>query len=128
MNKRFEEQLKRDPILRERYAKMPPGLPKWKSKPKPVLEPVEEISDQLVAAAKANPESVRVRVSARASDNTVVVDPPRRGHIVTEAEQIQRHREILHNEMEARWASRNNPPLVQRDYDPIKRFQEGLGE
>jgi hypothetical protein len=49
-----------------------------KAKPKPAI--VAAVSDQLAAAARANPESVRV--SARASDDTIVVDRPRRTEVL----------------------------------------------
>jgi hypothetical protein len=70
---RFEQLLKDDPFFREMYAKMPPW-PKERAKPKPAL--VMVVSEKLAAAARANPDSVRV--SVRAADGTIVIDRPRR--------------------------------------------------
>src|SRR5271169_2869523 len=51
-------------------------LSRVKPKPKPALMPVE-VSARVAEAARANPESVRVRVSAQDAQGVVVVDPPR---------------------------------------------------
>jgi hypothetical protein len=79
--KRFEELLKEDPFFREMYAKMPPW-PKTKAKPKPAL--VSVVGEKLAAAARANPDSVRI--SARAADETVVIDRPRRVEVIEDGE------------------------------------------
>jgi hypothetical protein len=172
MNKSFQERLKRDPVLREWYAKMPSG-PLRKPKAQPVA--IVPVSERLAEAAKANPESVNVRVSARASEGVVVVDPPRRAQIV-EAE-IRRAREersagqAVRRQQEAeaegelrrmganaeieavvevdgegrpKWATVRDRATnargsaefaggyrrtgVMKDYDPMKRFEEGFGE
>ena len=79
MNKRVEEILKERPELREWYARQPPVITR-KPKPKPAI--VAMVSEKFAEAVKANPESVRL--SAKAADETVVVDRPRR----TEAIQV----------------------------------------
>jgi hypothetical protein len=56
----------------------PPRRKPSQPKPKPAL--VATVSEKLAEAAKANPESVRV--SARAADQTVVVDRPRRTEVL----------------------------------------------
>jgi hypothetical protein len=50
MNKRFEEQLKRDPILREMMAKLPSGPLR---KPKPKTEVRAQLVGKIAEAAKA---------------------------------------------------------------------------
>lgn len=47
--------------------------------PKASVAAAVPVSPRLAAAARANPESVVVRVTARADDGTTVVDRPRRG-------------------------------------------------
>jgi hypothetical protein len=76
MNKRFEEQLKRDPWLREMYAKLPPR------KPRPKTAVVTELDGKIAEVARANPESVSVRVTAKTEEGVAVLDRPRRSNVV----------------------------------------------
>jgi len=123
MNKRLEERLKIDPVLREMWPKMPP----FKPKAKPVAEPVE-VSSRLARAAKANPESVSVRVSARGADDVVVLDPPQPGRIISAY--IEGNRKRYFDEGTGRtWTEdlpRSGGGVVESIYDPIKRFEDGL--
>jgi hypothetical protein len=64
MNKRLEEDLKRNPRLRELWDNMPPF------KPKPKTKLVTELDGKIAAVAQTRPESVSVRVTA--SDGNVV--------------------------------------------------------
>jgi hypothetical protein len=61
-----------------KYSDPPPRRKQPLPKPKPAL--MTTVSEKLAAAAKANPESVRV--SATAEDETVVVDRPRRSEVL----------------------------------------------
>lgn len=72
--------------------------PKQKAKPKPAL--VTTVSEKVAAAAIANPDSVRV--SARADDDTVVIDRPRRTEVI----------EVLEVDAEGR-------PALARRYDAL---------
>jgi hypothetical protein len=91
-------------MTREEYAKlereykqlMAEPIPKAKPKPKPAV--VAVVSEKAAAAVRANPESVRV--SARASDDTIVVDRPRRSEVL----------EVLEVDAEGR-------PRVARSFD-----------
>jgi hypothetical protein len=65
MNKRLEERLKIDPILREYYPKLL-AIPL-----KPKTEVHIQLEGKIAEAARANPASVRV--SARGADDTHVV-------------------------------------------------------
>ena len=69
----------REEILRQRLpeliATMPPMPPL--RKPKPAPEVRAPLVGKIAEAAKANPASVEVRVSARAEDGTTVIDRPR---------------------------------------------------
>ena len=72
-------------------ASMPPSIRRLcKPKPKPVVAPIP-VSEKLAQAAKANPESVKVRVSAEV-EGVVVVDPPRRGVIADEVREVAERR------------------------------------
>src|SRR5439155_4000510 len=73
MNKQLEERMKVDPILREFYPKLPP------LRAKPKTEVRTQLEGKIAEAAQANPDSVRVRVTARGPDETVVIDRPRSG-------------------------------------------------
>ena len=66
------------------------------AKPKPAVMAV--VSEKFAAAARANPDSVRV--SARSEDDTIVVDRPRRTEVI----------EVLEVDTEGR-------PAVARRYD-----------
>ncbi len=173
MNKQFEEQLRRDPILREWYAKLPEG-PLRKPKAQPVA--IVPVSEKLAEAAKANPEGVKVRVSASGANGVVVVDPPQRARVVEaeirrakeeraagqavrrrqEEEALAEERERSANarieavvevdeEGRPKWVTvrdgaTNAPGIAEfaggyrpqarvvKDWDPIKKFEEGLGE
>jgi hypothetical protein len=71
-----------------RYERlMATPLPKAKSKPKPAVMPTV-VSEKLAAAAKANPDSVSVRVSARDERGVVVVDPPRPGVVMPQPKAV----------------------------------------
>jgi hypothetical protein len=63
-----EEILKLRPDFAELIAKMPPMPPKPKPKPEPEIR--APLSGKIAEAAKANPASVQVRVSAVAEDGT----------------------------------------------------------
>jgi hypothetical protein len=77
MSNYYEEQIKKDPWLWEMYKKLPPR------KPRPKTAVVTELEGKIAEAARANPESVQVRVTARDPvEKVVVVDRPRRGTVV----------------------------------------------
>lgn len=64
---------------RKRQILMEVGAwPRTPKKPKPTV--VAEVSEKVAAAARANPESVRV--SARAADETIVVERARRSEVM----------------------------------------------
>jgi hypothetical protein len=83
MTKPNEHKVTRDEIWELFF----PGQKAPPPKVKPVVSAGVPVSEKLAQAAKANPESVKVRVTARGSDGVVVVDPPRSARIVDEAEQ-----------------------------------------
>lgn len=171
MSKSFEEKIRTDPWYREWYAQMPPLRPKPKAQPVAIVP----VSERVAEAAKANPEGVNVRVSARGADNSVVIDPPQRVDIVQaeirrakeeraagQAVRRRQEEEALAEERERsagarieaivevdgegrpKWATVRDRATnargsaefaggyrrtsVAKDYDPIKRFEEGFGE
>lgn len=172
MNKSFEEKLKSDPVLREWYARMPPLRPKPKAQPVAIVP----VSEKLAEAAKANPEGVKVRVSASGANGVVVVDPPQRARVVEaeirrakeeraagQAVRRRQEEDALAEERERsadarieavvevdgegrpKWVTVRDGATnargtvafesgyrpqaqVQKDYDPIKRLEEGFGE
>lgn len=132
--KRFEQLLKEDAFFREMYAKMPPWpKERTKAKPKPAL--VSVVSEKLAAAARANPDSVRI--SARADDDTIVVDRPRRSDIVEVVEVDAQGRPKLARAYDAASNTYGDVEFkegyraggsAQSVYDPIERFEKGLGK
>jgi hypothetical protein len=121
LNEKFQKLPVKGPAQLAYERMMATPIPKAKPKPKPMA--VAPIPDDVAAAAEANPESLRGRWSARGTNGEVVLGRPQPAALL-----IERERQMIHNEMEARWAARHSPPLVQRDYDPIRRFEEGLPE
>jgi hypothetical protein len=107
-----------------------PGQKAPPLKPKPVVTAVP-VSEKLAEAAKANPNSVKVRVTARSADGVVVVDPPRSARIVDEAE--QQIRLAAQQRSEARverervdaeaWRYRPSAGVVHM-YNPLDRLGE----
>jgi hypothetical protein len=126
----LEEILRKRPDLREHFANMPPGI-RRAMKPKPFVAPVP-ISEKLAAAAKANPESVSVRINARGEDGVVVVDPPQRGEIVEEYVEETAERKARYAAAKAERERMNEEAKQYRPgagvihvYDPIKELQLG---
>jgi hypothetical protein len=75
MNKQLEEKFKANPRLRELWDSMPPF------KPKPKTQVVTELDGKIAGAVQANPESVKVRVTARGADGVAVLDAPRPANV-----------------------------------------------
>jgi hypothetical protein len=130
MNKRFEELLKEDAHFREMWAKFPhEAFRRAKAKPKPAVMAV--VSEKLAEAVKANPESLRV--SARASDDTLILERPRQTERLEVLEvadgkpSLVRRIDCTTGEvgMLEFVGGYRQPAGAVSDYDPIKR---GLGE
>jgi hypothetical protein len=124
----IEDLCKKHPEYAHLYRNMPPITRKPKAKPVVASVPV---SEKLAEAAKANPESVKVRVTAKGSDGVVVVDPPRSAAIVDEAEQRvrvaaqQRSEARVERERIDQEAKRYRPPgKVMHVYNPLDRLGE----
>jgi hypothetical protein len=109
---------------------------------KPALMPVE-VSPALAEAARTRPESVRVRATATGSDGVVVVDPPRPAVVVPTTPKAVVHTVdgegrpsvvSLYNAQTHEWDRvdyvNGYAPgsRLERDWDPIARFEEGLAE
>jgi hypothetical protein len=130
MNKRLEEILAEDPALREIYARRPAAT----RKPKRETAVVAVVSQKFAEAAKANPANVRLSVPA--VDDTVVVERPRRSEIVEVLEVDGQGRVALARNLDPQTGAMQIVEFeggyrrsgVVSNYDPIKRFGEGLGE
>jgi hypothetical protein len=100
-----------------------------KAKPKPV-EGTVAFSPKLAQAAKANPESVRVRVTAKAPDDTVVVDLPRRPQELVEVLSVDSAgrpaRVRRYETATGEWSiveyeqGYRQPPGAAHEYDPLR--------
>jgi hypothetical protein len=75
---RLEERLRVDPIFRELYPKLL-AIP---LKPKLKTEVHIQLEGKIAEAAKANPDSVQVRIIARGVDGTIVIDSPRQAKVI----------------------------------------------
>lgn len=91
------------------------------------------VSEKLAEAAKANPESVRVRVSARGADGVVVVDPPRRAEQLKVVE-VENGKPVLARCLDLETGQWGNvhfvegyrkPSGAESNYNPIDRLRGG---
>jgi len=67
-------------LSEERKREILASVGAWPRKAKPKQTVVAEVSEKVAAAARANPESVRV--AARGADDTLVVERVRRSEII----------------------------------------------
>jgi hypothetical protein len=121
-----EEILKLRPDFAELIARMPPMPPKPKPKPEPEIR--APLNGKIAEAAKANPASVEVRVSAVAEDGTTVIDRPRRTEVLEVLEVDGQGRPALARRYETAtggWSTvefdqgyRRNPG-AQHEYNPL---------
>jgi hypothetical protein len=102
--------------------------PRTPRKPKPTV--IAEVSEKVAAAARANPESVRV--AARATDDTVVVERARRSEVIDVLEVDAQGRPAVAWRVDAETGQRSimqfaegyrAPSAVVHAYEPLK----GLG-
>ena len=117
----FEEILRKRPDLREHIANPPPI--RRVVKPQPVVAPIP-VSDRLARAAKANPESVKVKVHATDADGIVVADPYQRGVVVEETPEmraVKEGRRLREQQWKDGMAARPDGGIVQTIYDPFER-------
>jgi len=130
MNKSLEELFKANPKIREIYDRLPDKLPRLKTKV------VTELEGKIASAARANPESVKVRVTATDEDNVTVVDRPRAVERIEVVAVDGNGRAVRANRYDVgtgEWGMVEfedgyRKSGVESSYDPIKRFEEGLGE
>jgi hypothetical protein len=107
--------------------------PRTPKKPKPTV--VAEVSEKVAAAARANPESVRV--SAKAVDETIVVERARRSEVLDVLEVDAQGRPAVAWRTDLETGQRSimqfaegyrAPSGVVHAYDPMAALKRGDGD
>ena len=128
-----EEILRLRPHFAELIANPPPMPPKRKPKPDPELR--MPLNGKIAEAAKANPASVEVRVSADAADGTTVIHRRRPTEIIQPLEVDAEGRVSLARRIDCETGEQSVVEMVGgyrpqtgavSDYSPIARFEEGF--
>jgi hypothetical protein len=120
-------QAERDNWWEERMSQ---PYPRAKPKPKPQI--TAEVSPQTAEAVKANPQSLRL--SAHSADGVTVIDRPRLFSVLEVLEVDAQGRPPLGRSYDpatnsyafVRYAAGYQRDGLERDYNPIARFEEGF--
>jgi len=130
----FDDILKERPDLREWLARRPPVT--RRPKPKPNLSATAELGPIAREAAKVDPASVELRSLTREADGTVLVERARVKELI-EVVEVRDGRPSLIRRIDCETGEASiiemvggyrPASMVEKDYDPIKRFEEGFGE